>query len=133
MIGNAAVTGGVPGCGSTARVRLGPSVRSRCGAGRRVGELAARTGRVEEAAAEQRRPVLERTGPPDVQRADGIPLGRDTTATTSLASSVEPSWKVTPSRSVQVQTVRSSLAVHSVASDGHTFSARRPRSRTATP
>ncbi len=37
---------------------------------------------------------------------------------TSLESSVLPSWKVTPSRRVQVQTVRSSLAVHSVASDG---------------
>ena len=42
-------------------------------------------------------------------------------AITSLASKVEPSWKTTPSRSVQVHTVESSFAVQAVASSGTTL------------
>ena len=48
-------------------------------------------------------------GAPDMQRADARPTGPRTRRSRPTASRVEPSWNVTPSRSVQVQTVRSSF------------------------
>ena len=54
---------------------------------------------------EQAREVRERAVAADVERVLGIPLRRRSDRTTSFASSVAPSWNVTPSRRVQVQTV----------------------------
>ena len=74
-MGTPPLTGGVPDAARSARF-MRAAERSGCGAGRRVGELAARTRGGSGSRRQEGRPVLEGTGPTDMERADGIPLGR---------------------------------------------------------